>query len=816
MDLDSLSLKLPVGHEHPIDGFDLTSEKKVFTFNEEGEFFLWDLKSGKLIKDFHLQIQGSKLCAVFYMNQEFLAFCSDGSVFVFSSESKEPEQILLSNNHNFEKILRSPEGFYRIGQRHIEKLSIELQIQYQQSTEHDIDFSFLSKDSTELIVASKGGEFSLYDARACKLKIHFNLGITLHGIELSMTEQQFILLTKSEGIFIFDSAQNDLKSIKDSNQTKVYAAKVFDKYLVFSTLSNSLEIWDLFNNILVQHFQFEALPLDFIIDSENEVIYVSSKNAHLSCYHFNGDLINQVSIDSPVYEFNFIPKSDLILAQQSKSLLFFSKKLVLYNSFKNEIQKLSNIEVIDNVLVGSTSKGELFFLDKLFQIKYDKLQLHQGLIWELKWDQQTEVLYSNSSDGTIQKTNFENKKVIETLHGHEGAVRSMAFSDDHSRLLSIGNDGKLCIWNTLNNQLIVQKKLSNKPLRCISRCPKMAIYAIATWENKIIFIDEDGDVIYEFGDLLNSIESISFSQNGQFMLVEYWNVGYKLYKFDSLIPQLKIIFSENRDKWLVAQFNPYADQLFVVDSIGQFTVYQLPGLMIQFETLTQQFVSDFIIGDNGSILLLNKLNELTIINGSTFDFSSKSSGFNSNYLKLIFNEKNSLLYSLSENNQLIFWNQTGEQIIPLLECQFFINGGVFLKLPNSPYYMCSKDASKMLHYVTPSLKVIGFEQLDPVYNRPDIVLDSISKYFGGADQELIANYRQSWEKRIDRLGLDKEKLGKGEIAVPSAEIVGADQIAYENVEGKINIDVNANDAKYPLRRFNVYVNEVPLYGSAGI
>jgi hypothetical protein len=130
--------------------------------------------------------------------------------------------------------------------------------------------------------------------------------------------------------------------------------------------------------------------------------------------------------------------------------------------------------------------------------------------------------------------------------------------------------------------------------------------------------------------------------------------------------------------------------------------------------------------------------------------------------------------------------------------------------------MCSKDASKMLHYVTPSLKVIGFEQLDPVYNRPDIVLDSIGKYFGGADAELVANYRQSWEKRIDRLGLDKEKLGKGDIAVPDAEIVEADKIAYENKEGELDIKVKANDPKYPLRRFNVYVNEVPLYGSAGI
>ncbi|NDA63412.1 MAG: caspase family protein, partial [Chitinophagia bacterium] len=154
--------------------------------------------------------------------------------------------------------------------------------------------------------------------------------------------------------------------------------------------------------------------------------------------------------------------------------------------------------------------------------------------------------------------------------------------------------------------------------------------------------------------------------------------------------------------------------------------------------------------------------------------------------------------------------------LELLKFQFFSELNFITTIPNSPYYMCSKDASKMLHYVTPSLKVIGFEQLDPVYNRPDIVLDSIGKYFDNEDRGMIEEYRKSWEKRIDRLGLDKEKLGKGEIAVPDAEIVGADNIAYENKNGQIDIKVGANDPKYPLRRFNVYVNEVPLYGSAGI
>lgn len=142
------------------------------------------------------------------------------------------------------------------------------------------------------------------------------------------------------------------------------------------------------------------------------------------------------------------------------------------------------------------------------------------------------------------------------------------------------------------------------------------------------------------------------------------------------------------------------------------------------------------------------------------------------------------------------------------------NKNTIITLSNSPYYMCSKEASKMLHYVSPSLKVISFDQLDPVYNRPDIVLDSLGRYFGGADQELIASYREAWEKRIQRLGLDKDMLAKREIAVPDAEIVN--ELEYNKTSGEVKLEIKAHDPKYELRRFNVLVNEVPVYGSNGI
>jgi len=78
------------------------------------------------------------------------------------------------------------------------------------------------------------------------------------------------------------------------------------------------------------------------------------------------------------------------------------------------------------------------------------------------------------------------------------------------------------------------------------------------------------------------------------------------------------------------------------------------------------------------------------------------------------------------------------------------------------------------------------------------------------------SYRAAWERRVERLGLDKEKLATGEIAVPNAEIVNEDLIDYTNSEGRVVIHMKANDPKYALLRYNVLVNEVPVYGSEGI
>jgi WD40 repeat protein len=444
--------------------------------------------------------------------------------------------------------------------------------------------------------------------------------------------------------------------------------------------------------------------------------------------------------------------------------------------------------------------------------------------------------------------NFINDTLIQiSKNGKTGVIlKEKKLLEVNLPEMSPSNNFRLEITNSdFNRQLFQNFQLSDQ-------------FAFLEYNDSIyIFNRKTKQLIKELSghnlSLSNNVNVIGFTSNETNNWEQNSNVIYKIDSEDTLFFNKtnewtsKIVFSPNNDYFLTLSASGAWDYHSIIYKISDKTIidtispetnnavftvnnlvlHECPefhenrnNLMTFIEDFKNHSVLDTMKGENPQLDSQKKyystiLNDtIHIYKENNFSYIKALAGHKDRISTILFNSANNKIVSSGWDNQIIVWDfEKGMEIYTYIILE---NNNWLIKLPNSPYYMCSKDASKMLHYVTPSLKVIGFEQLDPVYNRPDIVLDSIGKYFGGADQELVANYRQSWEKRIDRLGLDKEKLGKGEIAVPNAEIVDAVNIAYENKAGKLNIKVSANDPKYLLRRFNVFVNEVPLYGSAGI
>ncbi len=140
---------------------------------------------------------------------------------------------------------------------------------------------------------------------------------------------------------------------------------------------------------------------------------------------------------------------------------------------------------------------------------------------------------------------------------------------------------------------------------------------------------------------------------------------------------------------------------------------------------------------------------------------------------------------------------------------FFGEKDYIIQLP-SGYYMCTPGAARLLHYVSGN-RIIGLEQLDTKFNRPDKVLEAL----GNADSALIRSYRQAWEKRMQRLGVDTTSFNIGN-SVPVTDFVNRDEIGFNQGDSLLRLHISGTDNVYSLDRLNVWINEVPVYGQRGI
>jgi WD40 repeat protein len=134
----------------------------------------------------------------------------------------------------------------------------------------------------------------------------------------------------------------------------------------------------------------------------------------------------------------------------------------------------------------------------------------------------------------------------------------------------------------------------------------------------------------------------------------------------------------------------------------------------------------------------------------------------------------------------------------------------FMQTP-ATFYMCTPGAAKLLHYVDKDQKVISFDQLDVTYNRPDLVLETM----GSQDTLLTSSYKKAWQKRITKLGFDTSLFTKG-LHVPEADFENREQVGYEQSNGRLSLHIKAKDDSLVLDRYNVWINEVPLFGVRGI
>jgi len=120
------------------------------------------------------------------------------------------------------------------------------------------------------------------------------------------------------------------------------------------------------------------------------------------------------------------------------------------------------------------------------------------------------------------------------------------------------------------------------------------------------------------------------------------------------------------------------------------------------------------------------------------------------------------------------------------------------------HFEASREGGRLVGMST-GLRGFAIDQFAINYNRPDLILDALG-VDAPAERE---HFYQQYLRRLRRAGMTQADAGTV-LHVPEAKIIKSTQA------GKIaTIDLEVSDARYPLKSYNLYVNDVPLFGAYG-
>ena len=173
---------------------------------------------------------------------------------------------------------------------------------------------------------------------------------------------------------------------------------------------------------------------------------------------------------------------------------------------------------------------------------------------------------------------------------------------------------------------------------------------------------------------------------------------------------------------------------------------------------------------------------------------------------LAFAPDGGVLVSGAMDGSLRIWKLSSRQELVDL---FALGPTDFVAVTPDQYYRASKSRLQGVSFRVGN-QLYPFEQFDLQFNRPDIVLERL----GRLPQEAISSYRAAYEHRLTKSGFTQSMLSR-EFHVPEASIVGGEPPVSTDA-ATLTVRVHSKDEKYPLDRLSVFVNDVPVFGTAGM
>ncbi|MBL7810815.1 MAG: caspase family protein [Bacteroidetes bacterium] len=441
------------------------------------------------------------------------------------------------------------------------------------------------------------------------------------------------------------------------------------------------------------------------------------------------------------------------------------------------------------------------------QCRY-KSRIHRADVYDAAISSDGRWLATASADRTAALTDLATGEVVHRLQGLAAQQLNLAFSPDDKWLATTSLDHKVRIWEqhtgelkqvlSAHNGWVTGARFSADSRRLLTWGLDDLLYI---WDVKTGFAVKSLRLNPDSG--FNMIAMGGFSDDGKYVLAEAgpglrfaWNASTGAEvpaTVDTAWFQTYGYHPESKG----LSWNFEGDTLITCyDSATGREKYRLQGDSGAFSSRT-------ISEDGERLLTVDAAQKISLWNAQTGQLLSRRSNGDGDVLDLAFSADHRRFATTSNDHVLRVWD--GNTGAFLYQC-IALQGNEFVVLDSAGYYRSTRQAAKELHFVTPEMEPVTFEQKDLQLNRPDKVLQSA----GCRDTLLIRACRMAWEKRCRRAGVNPSAKNTRE-PLPVLYIQNAAQIPAETASNFIRIHLRCNRGQHPLRSLQVWVNEVPLF-----
>ncbi|MEO9854095.1 MAG: caspase family protein [Reichenbachiella sp.] len=377
----------------------------------------------------------------------------------------------------------------------------------------------------------------------------------------------------------------------------------------------------------------------------------------------------------------------------------------------------------------------------------------------------------------------------------------MELSPDYHTIVTADDQRKLKLFDYKSGRKIRDLEGYVQPALAVDIMPNGKHILVGSQDRDLTLWDiTTGQLIRTF-ERSSDVCSIDISDDGKTFLTAAVNTEFfKMWNFGTGRQLRSFLESKKQTTWV--KYDPdNDDQVFAATANGEAKIW----------SISESKAKKKIKGDYTSLEDKYQYQGYSV-SWSDYDLTVQKS--NTNYMSdtqsgritdAVFSQDNQLLITTNENGEIVVYHLPSQKRTVSMA---LIDNNNFITYTPDYYYTSSKAAARAIAFKANN-QILPFEQLELKYNRPDIVVDRL----GYAPKKLVASYKAAYERRLKRLGFSENELSSS-FKLPEVT-VDFSNIPLETDQRTLELQIKARDKNHPIKKIQVYVNDVPVYGSKG-